>query len=336
MKKKFIIMLSLFLIMALLPMLSIKETTALYKKELSGKPQSESVPSDDINSSDRSFIILDTATGKTIHISDKEFLYGAVAYEMPPSFEEEALKAQAVAAYTYFCRLREHERKTPSAGLNGADFSADLNEGQFYYSDSLLKEKWGALYNDSIKKIKKACDSVYGQVLTGKDGELIDAAYHAISSGATENASDVFGFESEYLRAVASPGDIYAPDYITDTVFSLDEFKERLRSADGNIIFSGKAEEYIKKIDRTSSGTVRKINICGTELTGSQIRTAFALRSAAFEIEYAGGLFTFTVRGYGHGVGMSQYGAQSMAKNGADYQEILQHYYGNAVLHTIQ
>ena len=211
--------------------------------------------------------------------------------------------------------------------FSGADFSADLSAGQFYLSEDQLREIWGSSFEKSRKKIKDACDSVYGLVLTDNKGELIDAAYHAISNGSTENSEDVFGIRNEHLRSVASPGDAFAPDYITDVVFSCDEFRDNLKATGAGISFSGKPENYIKSIDRTDAGTVRSIEICNYSFTGDQIRKAFSLRSASFEVEYSNKLFTFTVRGYGHGVGLSQYGAQYMAKNGADFKEILTHYY---------
>ncbi|MBQ8133072.1 MAG: SpoIID/LytB domain-containing protein, partial [Clostridia bacterium] len=141
----------------------------------------------------------------------------------------------------------------------------------------------------------------------------------------TENAEDIFGFKCDYLKAVASPWDTAAPDYMTSADFTTAEFKEKLLSFD--ISFSGKAENYIKNIAATPSGSVKTLKICGKELTGSQVRQTFGLRSAAFTVKYADGKFTFTVKGYGHGVGLSQYGAQGMAQQGSDYKEILQHYY---------
>ena len=170
--------------------------------------------------------------------------------------------------------------------------------------------------------------------ITDSGGELIDAAYHANTGGCTEDAGEVFGIENKNLRSVASPGDAYAPDYITDTAFTADEFRERLHNSGSEIKFSGSPEDYIKSCDCTPAGTVRKINICGTSLTGQQIRKAFDLNSAVFAIEYSDGIFTFTVRGCGHGVGMSQYGANSMALSGAGFEEILLHYYSDAEIRS--
>ncbi len=357
MKKRIFISILCFLLMASLPLLSAgghmdgeaftemfgaeeteRSETSVQSKPAEKEEKNKSVSNDENKtestqdsknntkqkSNTNTFIILDTSSGKTVEVGDKEFCMGALAYEMPPSFEKEALKAQTVAIYTHFCRLREKQRQNPEKELKGADFSADLKKGEIYLTDEVLKEKWGSLYDDSAKKVKTAVDDVFGEVLTS-GGELIDACYHAISSGTTENSEDIFGFECDYLKAVASPWDTAAPDYMTSASFTTAEFKEKLRSYDIN--FSGKAEDYIKDISITSSGSVKTLKICGKELTGSEVRQAFGLRSAAFTIKYANKKLIFTVKGYGHGVGLSQYGAQGMAQQGADYQEILKYYY---------
>lgn len=356
MKKRLLISILCFLLMAGLPLLSAgghmdgeaftemfgaEETESLEtsvqsrttkKEESKEKSKSESKTEKSQNSENDTkqksaadtFIILDTASGKTVEVGDRDFCMGALAYEMPPSFEKEALKAQTVALYTHFCRIREKQRQEPEKDLKGADFSADLKKGEIYLTDDVLKEKWANLYDESMEKIKAAVDEVFGEVLTS-GGELIDACYHAISSGTTENAEDIFGFKCDYLKAVASPWDTAAPDYMTSADFTTAEFKEKLLSFD--ISFSGKAENYIKNIAATPSGSVKTLKICGKELTGSQVRQTFGLRSAAFTVKYADRKFTFTVKGYGHGVGLSQYGAQGMAQQGSDYKEILQHYY---------
>lgn len=348
MKKRFIMVFLCFLLMAALPLLSAKDGIALSGEEsvqvLSSEVSSTKEKKTNENTSDVSetsakedkaenkFKILDTSSGEVIAVSEKEFCYGALAYEMPPSFEEEALKAQTVALYTHFCRLRNMQKEDPDKELSGADFSADLSQGQFYLSDKQLREKWGELYDDSIKKIHSAVDSVFGTVLTDDSGELIDACYHAISSGTTENAKDIFGFDCEYLIAVPSPTDINAPDYLTKCSYNAKEFREKITAVNDDVKFPENASEYIGETKRTPSGSVTKIIIGGEEFTGSDIRQAFGFRSAAFEVEYSDGKFYFTVKGYGHGVGLSQWGAQGMAKQGSGYEEILKHYYRGVLI----
>lgn len=330
MKKRFVLLAAVFLLMGALPFLSladrneiVEESQPSEQSKLTSKPE---------RAQETYFVILNQADGKVVKMEEKEFLYGALAYEMPPYFETEALKAQAVATYTHFARRRQNELESPDPKLKGAHFSADLSKGQYYLSESQRRQKWGGSYEEYMQKIRTVCDSVYGQVLTDAQGNLIDAAYHAISGGATENAKDVFGTDLPYLQAVASPGDMYAPDYLTDISFSASEFICRLKTINSKLQVSSTPSQDIKKIDRTPSGTVRTIQIGNQTFTGAQIRTAFSLRSANFEIEAEDDTFTFYVRGYGHGVGLSQYGALSMAQDGADYREILYHYYTGTTL----
>ncbi len=271
------------------------------------------------------FRIKDSATGRITEIPDREFCVGALAYEMQPGFETEALKAQTVALYTFFCRKR---RLAQSKGEDH-DITADLSAGQTYLSDALLRKKWGNQYDTSIKKIKAAVKSVFGEIMADSSGEPIDACYHAISPGATENAADVFGKADPHLVSAASPYDTAAPGYITTLTLEAGELRRRLSSADSSISFSGDPSQYFGQTRRTGSGSVLRISICGKEFTGQDIRKALGLRSAAFETEYQDGKFIFTVRGYGHGAGMSQWGAQIMAQQGSDYYEILRRYYSN-------
>ncbi len=316
-----VIFISVFIALAAVPVLSVKNIREV--------PDNDPISNISENAEEpgQKFNILNSSTGEIVSIDEKEFLYGTVAYEVPPTFEEEAIKAQAVAAYTFFSYKRMQQKNSPDSDQGVTDFAADLDNGELYMSDSVRHEKWGSAYNDSMEKIRKCCDSVYGEIITDRNGNPIDAAYHAISSGKTENAADIFGKAQSYLTAVASPGDIYAPDYITDPRFTADEFRSRIRAIDSGFSFKDSPESYIKNIDRTQSGSVINISICGKNFTGSQIRAAFSLRSTNFEVTYKEGMFVFLVRGYGHGVGMSQYGAQAMAQNGADYHEILAHYY---------
>lgn len=311
MKRYFFIFLVFFLLMAGLPLISAKDSSAFS----ASVPEENSVQE---KQNDKNFFkILDTSSQKIIEIEDMEFCIGTVAYEMPASFEPETLKAQCVAAYTYFSRLRNIQRETPDPKLKGADFAADLSKGEFYNSPAQRKEKWGELEKEYTEKIHSAVSTVFGKVLSDSDGNLIDALYHALSSGTTENSEDIFGGYEPYLRAVASPFDKYAPFYCTEYKISLKDFQEKLGSLE------------IGSIERTNSGTVKTIKIGSQNYTGQKIRELFELRSANFEIENHSNEMIFKVYGYGHGVGMSQYGANCMAQQGADFQEILHYYYQN-------
>lgn len=353
MKKRIIISLVCFAVMAVLPFAAIKNTDGAVKPEndssendvsvtLNQQSENNSEKEESTQNSvenstntvdgNKYFKILDDDTGEIITVDDRAFCYGAVAAEMIPSFEQEALKAQCVACYTHFCRLRENQRSDPDSSLKGADFSAKLSENQYYMSDSAMKKSWGNLYDESIKNIKTAVDGVFGEVMTDSDGNLIIVAYHAVSGGATEACIDVFGQDVSYLQAVASPGDFSAPGYLSKCNVSEKEFKDKILDENKNTDLSGSAEKWIGKSEKTNSGTVKTIKIGGEEFSGAKIRELFGLRSANFDVEYKDGNFEFTVRGYGHGVGMSQYGAEYMAQQGADYKEILSWYYHGAKL----
>ena len=278
------------------------------------------------------FCILDTSTGRTMTVDEREFCCGALGYEMAPLYEKEALKAQCVACYTHFCRLREKQRAKPDKELNGADFKADLSKNEYYLTDEAMRKKWGDYYQRSRENIDTAVDECFGEVLCDDKGALIDAAYFALSSGQTENAKDIFGFDSPYLRAVPSPFDLNAPDQISEVTVSAEELCAALKSIDKDFALPDNKDGRISEPDRTSSGSVIRLSIGGHEFTGAQIRTAFGLRSANFDAADNGDSFVFTVHGYGHGVGMSQYGANVLAKQGSDYKEILRHYYGDAAV----
>jgi stage II sporulation protein D len=155
-------------------------------------------------------------------------------------------------------------------------------------------------------------------------GTPITAVYHAISSGKTESAKDIWNAELDYLVPVSSEGDKLATNYISEVEFTAKELKERLSD---KAELSGEAKDYFSNLVRTKSGTVLKVNVCGQELKGSLVRELLELRSSNFTVEYRDEKFVFSVYGYGHGVGMSQNGANYMAKQGSTFEEILTHYY---------
>ena len=270
-----------------------------------------------------SFVILDTGSGEKLTVDDKSFCIGALACEMPPVYHEEALKAQCIACYTHFCRLREMQRSDPDPELGGAYFKADLSKGREYLREELLREKWGDRYEEYRSKLAGVVDAVFGLIIKDREGKAADVAYYAISSGVTEDSEDIFGFESDYLKAVPSPWDLNAPGYCSEKKVDRGEFNELLKKEDG----SYSAEKGIGDIKRTASGSVLSIVIGGVEYKGARIRELFGLRSAVFTINEADDSVIITVKGYGHGAGMSQYGANAMAEQGADYKEIIYHYY---------
>lgn len=272
------------------------------------------------------FIVLDESSGNIMNIPDREFLYGVVCTEMPAKFESEALKAQAVASYTYFCRARNSERAKDSD--KKYDFTVDTQKALNYITKDQRKEKWGSHFDEYEEKIENAVDSVFGEIIED-EGEPILAAYHAISSGKTEKSEDVFGGSARYLTNVESPGDKAAAGYETTAKIDTEKFKEILNSKFSGLKFDTSPDRWVGNPKRSSGGMVKEIDICGRAFKGTEIRSMFALRSSDFDLWFdkPENKFIFKVRGYGHGVGMSQYGAQYMALEGNDYKKILSWYY---------
>ena len=263
------------------------------------------------------FRISDSKTGAVTEMKANEYIFGVLAVEMPALYNDEALKAQAVASYTFAC-YRRAENKDKEY-----DLTTDFNTDQSFITEEKAREKWGDKADEYCNKLKNAIEEVENLAVT-YDGKPILAVYHAVSSGKTEDCKNVWGGDYPYLKAIASPGDTLAPDYISKATFSEEEVKKKLSE---KCVISGEPANYFKSLKRTSSGTVISAEVCGSTLSGSEIRALFSLRSSNFEVRCKDGEFCFTVYGYGHGVGMSQYGADYMAKQGSDFKEILLHYY---------
>ena len=255
------------------------------------------------------FKLLIDDTGEIKEIDATEYIIGVVAAEMPALYDEEALKAQAVAAYTFACYRRDTSN-------NNYDLTTNFSTDQAYCSIQQMKEKWGENYEAYYSKIKNVVSAVEGQLVC-HNGKTALTVYHAISPGKTNPSSDVWGKEIPYLTSVDSIGDKLNKDYVSTATFSNAEINEKL-SASGT---------DFSDIVQTQTKYVRSVSFGGATFTGSELQKALNLRSAAFDIAKSGDNFTFTVFGYGHGVGMSQSGADYMAKQGSSYKEILYWYY---------
>lgn len=260
--------------------------------------------------------VLRRESGEVEEMSVEDYLFSVVAAEMPALYETEALKAQTVAAYTYAMRKAEASDKD-------YDITDDSSVDQAFTSRDKAREKWGENADTYEEKIRSAVKSVLYETVT-YNGKLILAAYHAISSGKTENAADIWGGEYSYLVSVESAGDKLSPNYLSIVTFTEEEFKEKLSDL---VSLSGDAASWFGDIGKTDSGSVMTAVVGGKAVSGGEIRKALSLRSSNFDLSYADGAFTFTVRGYGHGIGMSQYGAHYLAQQGKNYKEILLHYY---------
>ncbi len=254
-----------------------------------------------------------------------EYLTGVVAAEMPVSFEPEALKAQAVAARSYL------QRAIASPKHDGADICSSSACCQAYLSSEELKAGWGDSYDEYLEKISAAVSATDGEYLS-YDGQPALTAFHSSSDGATEDAAAIWS-EVPYLKSVSSPETEESVPELTSRVESSElDFRDTILYLKPEADMTGAASDWVGEISRSASGRVADIIIGGVSFTGSELRTLFSLRSTDFELEYTGGKFVFTVHGYGHGVGMSQYGANTMAESGADYRDILSHYYPGTFL----
>ncbi|MBR2406063.1 MAG: stage II sporulation protein D [Clostridia bacterium] len=263
------------------------------------------------------FNVLDAAAGVVYTFTERDFLIYTVAAEMPASYPEEALKAQAVAAYTYYT----YQKNRKLDGLQGADFS-DAPSFPEAYSPEALQSRWGDEYQAYLKKIAAAVDAVAGELIQ-YEGRPIFAAYHSCNNGRTASSKTVWDTDYAYLQSVVSSGDTLCPT-LHSTVTVTDA---ELAAAFPKQALTGDASTWIGEPTCAEDGTVTAIAIGGETLSGREVRSALGLRSACFTVTRGDGGFTFAVQGYGHGVGMSQYGAKTMAEQGFTYREILQHYY---------
>lgn len=245
--------------------------------------------------------------GDTITLSFNEYLIGVVAAEMPASFPNEALKAQAVVARTYALKKIENNQKL-----------TDSVSTQCYKDNNQLKEMWGSSFNNYYQKIKSAVLATQNQTIYYQN-ELIDAVYHSTSNGKTEDAIYVWKNDIPYLKSVDSSWDINTSAY-------LKIIKKDLTNV-LNLLGIDKNNTTLEIISRDNSGRVEKLKFGNIEYTGVEFRNLLGLRSADFDLEIKDNNLVITTRGYGHGVGLSQYGASGMAKEGYNYIQILKHYY---------
>lgn len=282
-------------------------------------------PTDNVTN-DATITILDASVGVLYTFAERDFLIYTVAAEMPVAYGAEALKAQAVATYTYY--RHEKAQNADNADLQGADSAQVPESFPRGYSPEDLQEKWGDDYAEHLAAVAAAVDAVTGQYLSYENKPIL-AVYHASNGGRTETAGVVWGQDHPYLQAVISTADATRP---TETVTVSDtDFAAAFADTD----LSSTAAEWISPdVSTTDSGTVTALTVGGKVFTGSEVRKRLSLRSANFTVSRVENGFSFAVRGYGHGVGMSQVGAGGMAAQGFTYQEILAHYYPDTTLTT--
>lgn len=256
-------------------------------------------------------INLKLSSGQAVELSIEDYVTNVVAAEMPPSFNTEAIKAQALAARTY---AYKNQSKTISS----------TTSDQVYKTNDELKKSWGSSYTTYYNKIHNAVLATKGEYIT-YNGTYINAQYFSMSNGKTEDPVYVWGSSVPYLKPVDSHWDLNVSGFSSTKTIALTTLNSKLG-------VSVKSNSDIKILSKTSGDRVNKVSFSGKTFTGVDIRTKLGLRSADFDIKIVGSDAIFTTRGYGHGVGMSQYGANAMANEGYSYKQILTHYYSGITI----
>ncbi len=265
------------------------------------------------NTSNSKTVNVKLSSGTVVTMSLEDYVYGVVAGEMPASFSLEALKAQAVASRTYALKK-----------LSSYSTLSATTTDQVFKTESEIKSLWGSSYNIYSSKVRSAVDATSGQYLT-YNGKYIEALFFSTSNGKTEDAVYVWGNSVPYLKSVDSKWDVGISSYSSTKSFTYSQLSSKLGvtiNSSSNISINSK----------TTGDRVNSVTFASKTFTGVKVRSLLGLRSADFDISKTSTGVTFTCRGYGHGVGMSQYGANGMAKAGYSYEQILKHYYTGVTL----
>lgn len=271
--------------------------------------------------------VYDAGASRIVTMTLEEYLVGVVAAEMPASFADEALKAQAVAART---RAAGSMRALGGGGCSahaGADICGDSTHCQAWDDLAALRQRWGDAYDAHLQKIQRAVRATEGEIMT-YDGQPIQVLYHAISGGRTEDVEHVFAQALPYLRGVDSPGEERASRYESEQRFTLADAARRINAElPGAKLTAQALPGQLAVVERFDSGRVRTVRAGQAICDGRTLRAALGLNSTIFSLAFTKDELVVDQRGYGHGVGMSQTGADAMARSGSGYRDILLHYY---------
>lgn len=332
--KKIVILFGLFIIIIfLIPAIFTKQKNVVINEEISSEKEHEQEEKtieevslgEPYNYSNYSTIrLLHSKNGEIEELPIDEYLLGVVSAEMPASFEQEALNAQATVARTYTIYTIMHNQNKHE----GADICDDSSCCQAWISKDDRMEKWEEnLRVEYWNKIVKAIDITKGKVIT-YNGSPIDAFFHSNSGGTTEVPVNVWGgADFPYLQSVQTAGEDAYSQYSSRTELSKDEFINKVKAKHPNFEINFDNDDAIKILEYTDSKRVKTIKLGNIQISGVEMRTILGLKSANFVVKIENDKIVFEVVGYGHGVGMSQTGADSMAKQGANYEEIIKHFY---------
>ena len=328
MKKAFLLLCALLLVLgSALPLAGYRLARAVLSRRAAIPPApasstsaaSEAAPAAFEGDADV-FLIEDLSTGEVQQVPKRDYLIGAAAAEMPLTWPDEALKAQIVAAHSYALYCRDH-----ASAANGSWLSADPARRQGYLTDAVLHSYWGTDYEANYARLSALADAVLNDVLC-YDGAAAGTSYFAISNGRTEASENVWGSALPYLVPVDSSTDQNADNYIYTVSFSAAQLQQLLTGL-GLAPDLSAPEGWFGEAALTPSGYVASLPVCGQTVTGPALRKTLGLRSACFTVQYQNGSFFFTTKGYGHGVGMSQWGARALAEQGQTASQILAHYF---------
>ncbi|TFE04101.1 stage II sporulation protein D [Jeotgalibacillus salarius] len=316
--KLLILFVGYFLLLLVIPAFIVSPKEEI-KTPLPEEESTESTESTEAPSAKLTVPVMRQVSGEIEPVELEEYVVGVVASEMPASFEKEALKAQALAARTYVTKFLSHSGEEPIT---------DSTAHQVYKSREELKEIWKDEFPWKIKAIEEAVNETKGEILT-YEGRPITAAFFSTSNGWTENAKDYWEEDVPYLASVESKWDEQAaPGFHHEASMPIIEFEEKLG-------IDLKEGEQGSILERTPGNRIKTVEIAGKTFSGREIREALDLRSTDFEWVQQGESVIIKTKGYGHGVGMSQYGANGMALAGSTYKEIVHHYFKGVELATI-
>lgn len=269
-------------------------------------------PADSTSQADDDLSVYDAALGQAITVSPEEFLIGAAACELPADWPDQAILAQMVASHSYALSLGDQPMQVNSALCSG------------WTDADVLQARWGDDFEERYRHLADLARTVQGALLC-YEGAPAATCYHSISAGKTEASQNVWVTALPYLQGVESPWDTTVADYEVAITYSTEQVYTMLQNL--GLTPDDDPAGWFGAASLDDAGYVASMEVCGSIFSGTTLRSAFSLRSASFTVSYSDGSFCFTTHGYGHGVGLSQYGAKAMAEGGADWQKILLYYF---------
>lgn len=310
-------------ILCLTAIISPWASLTIIKAEESTEAHTEATEKEIITTTNKNTVrVFKTVENTTVDVNMLEYLIGAVAGEMPATFCKEALKAQAVVCYTYALWTMEKDKEEAEA----YDITDSSSLHQCYLDKEEQKEKWGDAYEENRRIIENAVRSVFGEYLS-YEGKPAMTVFHALSGGYTMSAEEVWGDAVSYLVAVEAPGDKLSSDFEEAVEISCNEFRSLFEENSDTMLEGDNPSSWAKVLKKTEGGYIKTLRVGTEEFSARDIKKILSLRSTSFKGALKDDTYIFKVYGKGHGVGMSQYSADYMARQGSSYKDILSHFY---------